>query len=88
MRNNTFDKQSPMGLYFDSNAEGLLQNVILNTILGNPLGPDDYWRDFSANVGYESEGGYKIDLGYNKPDPLEIGKNLDWLLEAKIPINF
>ena len=86
MAEDIFNKKSPLGMYFNSNAEGLLQNVILNTMMGNPLAPDDYWKDFTANIGYES-GGYGIDLGYNQPSPLPGTPNLDWQVTGKIPID-
>ena len=87
MGNNEFNEQSPLGAYFNSNAEGLLQNVILNGLLGNPMGPDDYWKEFTFNTGYE-QGGYGVDLGYNRPNPLHQGDKLDWLLTGKIPLDF
>lgn len=87
MRGDIFNAKSPLGMYFNSNAEGLLQNVILNTMFGNPLAADDYWKDFVANVGYEGEG-YGLDVGYNQPNPLMPGDRLDWQVTGKIPLDF
>ena len=90
MPDNIYNQKSPLGLYFNSNAAGLLQNVLLNTLAGEPFAPDDYWEMFSADVGYE-DGGYGINLGYNKPSLLNSPgvsyPNNTWTLTGKMPID-
>ena len=87
MGNDVFNAQSPMGMYFNSNAQGLLQNFLINSLLGNPLGPDEYYKQFTGNIGYESPGGYGLDLGYNQPNPIPGQGNLNWNLTGKIPFD-
>jgi len=86
-----------MGMYFNSNAQGLLQNFITNSIQGLQLDPDKYYKDFTGNIGYENNG-YGIDVGWNKPNPLNTSvdmygggttyPNQDIRITGKIPLDF
>tara|TARA_R100000458_G_scaffold48663_1_gene47857 strand:+ start:1400 stop:1693 length:294 start_codon:yes stop_codon:yes gene_type:complete len=97
MGNDVFNSQSPMGMYFNSNAQGLLQNFLINSLLGNPLGPDEYYENFTGNLGYENSG-YGIDVGWNKPNPLNTPGDMfgggttfpndDIRITGKIPLDF
>ena len=73
-------------MYFNSNAQGLLQNFLINSLMGNPLGPDEYYKDFTANIGYENSG-YGVDVGYNKPNPTIPGDKFNWQVTGKIPFD-
>ena len=77
---------SPLGLYFNSNAKQLLQEYLIQQLIGGNPNAQNYFNNIGGNIGYESSG-YGINLGIHNQIGGLGGDTLNWDVNIKIPID-
>ena len=75
----------PTGLSVNSNVSDLLSMALQNSILGNPQ--QNYLDMLKGTIGFNTPGGYGLDVGFNQPHPIIQGATEDWNVNFKFPFD-
>lgn len=73
--------------YIQSNASSILGLALQDAVFGKPQKGQSYLDMLKGNIGFNTPGGYGMNVGFNQPNPLLAGDVLDWDVNVKFPFN-